>query len=145
MSVFSTSRLNRARFLKEEQARKENVAQEYISRVEAERRAAEQPIDFQQLMYIRALAGKATPLEVLLEQMDRHLEAADFDAAVSVAKIAAPYVHPKLAAMVISGDDTKPAVRIDVQSPDHLKSLVRGTAQAQMMDSPKLVANNEAV
>lgn len=51
----------------------------------------------------RVEAGKKLPLEVLLETMDGHVEAKNMNAACAIAVQAAPYVHPKLRDLVITG------------------------------------------
>jgi hypothetical protein len=53
----------------------------------------------------QAFSDGITPLEVMLTAMRRHAEANDWDAAAEVAKNAAPYMHPKLAAVEHSGPD----------------------------------------
>jgi hypothetical protein len=58
----------------------------------------------------RAAAEGITPLEVMLHTMRAHYEAGDFDAASAVAKDAAPYVHPRLAAVEHGGKDGGPLV-----------------------------------
>lgn len=59
----------------------------------------------QELARAAAAAG-VTPLEVMLETMRTHHAAGDLDAASAVAKDAAPYLHPRLAAIaqMHSGD-----------------------------------------
>lgn len=51
----------------------------------------------------RVEAGKKLPLEVLLETMDGHVDAKNMNAACAVAVQAAPYVHPKLRDLMITG------------------------------------------
>jgi hypothetical protein len=58
----------------------------------------------------RAIADKAaaegiTPLEVMLEAMNAFRSAGDLDKAAGFAKDAAPYIHPKLAAIEHTGAD----------------------------------------
>jgi hypothetical protein len=58
----------------------------------------------------RAIADKAaaegiTPLEVMLEAMNAFRSAGDLEKAASFAKDAAPYIHPKLAAIEHTGAD----------------------------------------
>lgn len=48
------------------------------------------------------------PLEVMLMAMREHVNAGELDAAASIAKDAAPYMHPKLAAIEHSGKDGGP-------------------------------------
>ncbi|MDS1142402.1 hypothetical protein RE432_18365 [Pusillimonas sp. SM2304] len=63
----------------------------------------------------REIADKAakdgiTPLEVMLEAMISFRDAGELDRAASIAKDAAPYVHPRLAAIEHSGKDGGPLV-----------------------------------
>ena len=50
----------------------------------------------------RASAEGITPLEVMLRVMRAHLESGELDKAAAVAKDAAPYCHPRLAAANIT-------------------------------------------
>jgi hypothetical protein len=61
----------------------------------------------------KALAAKAasegvTPLEVMLHVMRMHFEAGEFDKAAEIAKDAAPYLHPRLSTMAVSGANKGP-------------------------------------
>jgi hypothetical protein len=56
-----------------------------------------------------AATGK-TPLEVMLEAMRSYYEAGDFDKAVAFAKDAAPYVHPRMAAIEVGGKPGAPPI-----------------------------------
>jgi hypothetical protein len=61
----------------------------------------------------RAIADKAategiTPLEVMLEAMRAHHAANRLDEAAAIAKDAAPYMHPRLAAIEHGGKDGGP-------------------------------------
>lgn len=51
----------------------------------------------------RVDAGKKLPLEVMLDAMDAHVNNGQMAAAAAVADRAAPYVHPKLKDLVITG------------------------------------------
>lgn len=51
----------------------------------------------------KAAASGITPLEVMLEAMNQLRDAGDLERAASVAKDAAPYIHPRLAAVEHSG------------------------------------------
>lgn len=71
------------------------------------------------------LDGSLTPLEVMLKAMRFHSEAQRWDQAASVAKDAAPYMHPRLAAVEHSGRDGGPIevtrierVIVDTANPD---------------------------
>jgi hypothetical protein len=63
----------------------------------------------------RAIADKAaaegiTPLEVMLHAMREHYGSGKFDEAAAIAKDAAPYMHPRLAAIEHGGKDGGPLV-----------------------------------
>jgi hypothetical protein len=51
----------------------------------------------------RVDAGKKLPLEVMLDAMDMHVTNNQMTAAAAIADRAAPYVHPKLKDLVITG------------------------------------------
>ena len=53
----------------------------------------------------QAVAEGITPLEVMLRAMRAKFDAGELVAAASLAKDAAPYVHPRLAAVEQSGPD----------------------------------------
>jgi integrase len=53
----------------------------------------------------QAIADGITPLEVMLHAMRATFETGDLVAAASLAKDAAPYAHPRLAAVEQSGPD----------------------------------------
>lgn len=66
-----------------------------------------------------------TPLEVMLKAMTEHANAKEWDAAAGIAKDAAPYMHPRLAAVEHSGKDGGPIevtrierVIVDPSDPD---------------------------
>jgi hypothetical protein len=52
----------------------------------------------------RAAEEGITPLEVMLKAMTVHYNARRYDEAAAVAKDAAPYMHPRLSAMQVSGE-----------------------------------------
>jgi hypothetical protein len=56
----------------------------------------------------RAAAEGITPLEVMLEAMNSFRGAGDLEKAASFAKDAAPYMHPRLAAVEHTGEDGGP-------------------------------------
>lgn len=56
----------------------------------------------------RAASEGITPLEVMLRAMREHYDAERWDLAAGVAKDAAPYMHPRLAAIEHSGEDGNP-------------------------------------
>lgn len=53
----------------------------------------------------KAAAAGITPLEVMLEAMNSFRESGDMEKAAGFAKDAAPYIHPKLAAIEHTGKD----------------------------------------
>jgi len=53
----------------------------------------------------KAAAAGITPLEVMLEAMNSFRATGDLEKAASFAKDAAPYIHPKLAAIEHTGKD----------------------------------------
>jgi hypothetical protein len=55
-----------------------------------------------------AAASGITPLEVMLEAMNSFRESGDLEKAASFAKDAAPYIHPKLAAIEHTGEGGGP-------------------------------------
>lgn len=59
-------------------------------------------------------SGAMTPLEVMVKAMKVHVDAQRWDAAAAIAKDAAPYIHPRLAAIQHSGggDGSAPIVVI---------------------------------
>ena len=124
---------------RERQRTREQGAQEYIAKEESIRK----PYTLREVMQMRAELGLASPLEVMLGVMDRKVENAalarslgDADSAseaeygaVEIAKAAAPYVHPKLAAISLHQED-KPDVKIEWATAENLKTLVRGKKDA---------------
>lgn len=65
----------------------------------------------------KALAKGLTPLEVMLTAMRHHVKKKEWDKAAAVAKDAAPYVHPRLAAVEHSGKDGGP-IQVTIQGDD---------------------------
>jgi hypothetical protein len=53
----------------------------------------------------KAAAAGITPLEVMLEAMNEFRASGDLEKAAGFAKDAAPYIHPKLAAIEHTGKD----------------------------------------
>jgi hypothetical protein len=56
----------------------------------------------------RDKSGRGEPLEVMLDAMRSHYEAGDLDKAAAFAKDAAPYVHPRIANIEVSGNPDAP-------------------------------------
>jgi hypothetical protein len=61
-----------------------------------------------------AIAEGITPLEVMLKAMRNHAEEGEWSKAAFIAKDAAPYVHPRLAAIEHTGKDGGPIETKDV-------------------------------
>lgn len=59
-----------------------------------------------------ALTG-STPLEVMLEAMKFYQDQGNLMQAASVAKDAAPYMHPRLTALAVGGDPNAPPVKTE--------------------------------
>lgn len=81
----------------------------------------------------RELADKAaaegiTPLEVMLKAMTSHFQAERLDEAAAIAKDAAPYCHPRLQAIEMSGKDGKPIEIDSTMSPAEAYRRVIGGA-----------------
>ena len=63
----------------------------------------------------RVSEGKKLPLEVMLEVMDTYYDQRNYAAAANIANQAAPFVHPKLKDLIISGGgDNASPVRLEV-------------------------------
>lgn len=75
----------------------------------------------------RAMESGMTPLEVMLKAMNEHVDAKRWDDAASVAKDAAPYVHPKLAAIEHAGANGGP---IEVVAKVQRDAAVRAALRA---------------
>src|SRR5262245_23529539 len=55
-----------------------------------------------------AASGKVLPLEAMLDAMRAHHAAGRLDEAATVARDAAPYIHPKLTSVQVSGNADSP-------------------------------------
>ncbi|MCJ8519000.1 hypothetical protein ABID21_001907 [Pseudorhizobium tarimense] len=66
-----------------------------------------------------------TPLEVMLKAMRAHADKDDWDAAASIAKDAAPYMHAKLASVQHTGRNGGPIQTVDLTNvtDDQLNAL----------------------
>lgn len=68
----------------------------------------------------RAAEEGITPLEVMLEAMNHFRSAGELEKAAGIAKDAAPYMHPRLAAVEHTGKDGGPmenVTRIELVAP----------------------------
>lgn len=81
-----------------------------------------------------ALTG-STPLEVMMEAMRFYLQPPPIfnrDKAVSIAKDAAPYMHPRLTAVAVGGNPGAPPIETkDVSNADLARRIAFILAQAQ--------------
>lgn len=66
----------------------------------------------------KAVATGITPLEVMMLAMRAHVKAKRLDQAAAIAKDAAPYMHPRLAAVQHSGPNGKPIAVAHLKLPD---------------------------
>jgi hypothetical protein len=92
----------------------------------------------------RAIADKAaseglTPLEVMLTAMREHAKENRWDDAASIAKDAAPYMHPRLASMQHTGRGGGPIQTMDVtklkgMTDEELDLLERALVQIGIVD-----------
>ena len=92
----------------------------------------------------RAIADKATaegltPLEVMLTAMREHAKHMRWDEAASIAKDAAPYMHPRLASMQHTGRNGGPIQTMDVtklkgMTDEELELLERARVQIGIVD-----------
>lgn len=92
----------------------------------------------------REIADKATqegltPLEVMLTAMREHAKAKRWDDAASIAKDAAPYMHPRLASMQHTGRNGGPIQTMDVtklkgMTDEELDLLERALVQIGIVD-----------
>ncbi|MER8827218.1 hypothetical protein NKH73_14110 [Mesorhizobium sp. M0938] len=73
----------------------------------------------------KATAEGLTPLEVMLTAMRVHAKAQKWDDAASIAKDAAPYMHPRLASLQHTGRNGGPIQTVDLTklSGDELDQL----------------------
>lgn len=62
----------------------------------------------------RAAKEGLTPLEVMLTAMRKHAKEDRWDEAASIAKDAAPYMHPRLASMQHTGRNDGPIQTVDL-------------------------------
>ena len=83
----------------------------------------------------KAAASGMTPLEVMLRAMKEHADALRWDQAASVAKDAAPYIHPRLAAIGHAGPDGGPIDVRDVSAREVIASRVARIADNSKPDA----------
>lgn len=63
---------------------------------------------------LKAAEEGITPIEVMLKAMRKHVEADRWDEAASIAKDAAPYIHPKLSSISHGSDPESPLAILGV-------------------------------
>jgi hypothetical protein len=83
------------------------------------------------------MAEGITPLEVMLRAMRAAWEAGDMPTAVTRAKDAAPYVHPRLAATEVTGANKGPVQFETVTDDDRVAALARFMARTGAALLPK--------
>lgn len=86
------------------------------------------PARKQALVELAKLNGK-TPLQVMLEDMQKKYEAGDLTAAADRAESCAPYVHARLASTVVTHRDA-----LDDLNVDELKRLLAHAERAAWLD-----------
>jgi hypothetical protein len=59
-----------------------------------------------EILQADAASGEIMPVEVLLFAMRHHFAAQRYDDAASIARDAAPYCHPRLSAVAVSGGES---------------------------------------
>lgn len=84
----------------------------------------------------KAAAEGITPLEVMIGAMRHAWDAEDKDAAARFAKDAAPYVHPRLAAVEHTGKDGKDLIPDKAVTPFELARYMAFILE-QAADAPK--------
>jgi hypothetical protein len=79
-----------------------------------------------------------TPLDVMLHNMRRHFKAKRFDEASNIAAMAAPYVHPKLAATAVSST-VKDRSPTDIKRVEYIVVDPRNGTRERLGDSPSFL------
>jgi hypothetical protein len=79
-----------------------------------------------------------TPLEVMIYNMRRHFEAERYDEATDIAAMAAPYVHPKLAATAVSST-VKDRGPPDIRTVEYILVDPQNGTRERLGDSPSLL------
>lgn len=74
-------------------------------------------------------SGAVTPLEVMLRAMKVHLDAKRWDQAAAIAKDAAPYIHPRLAAIQHTGKDGGAIETVDVTARERITGRIARIAE----------------
>ncbi len=85
-------------------------------------------------------SGALTPLEVMMRAMKVHADAKRWDQAASIAKDAAPYIQPRLAAVQHTGADGGAIETKDVSVPELARKIVLILGQAAR-ENAGVVAN----
>ncbi len=71
----------------------------------------------------QAAAEGITPLEVMIKAMRHYHEAGNMDKAASIAKDAAPYMHPRLSSAIVKAD-------VSVESTSVVECIITSREQA---------------
>ena len=83
----------------------------------------------------KAFEEGITPLEVMLLAMRAHVKAQDLDKAAAVAKDAAPYMHPRLAAVEHTGKDGGAIQHENVTNEDRARALLSLLASVRQQEA----------
>lgn len=78
-----------------------------------------------------AVANRKKPLDIMLEAMWRRDAAGDEEGAVSIAKDAAPYIHPKIQPKSL-GAETEQTVNININSKDISDAVAAAIAEYKL-------------
>lgn len=91
---------------------------------------------------IAALRG-ATPLQVMLKVMEHHIENKDLDKAHMVAKDAAPYIHPRLAAVAHVSQNVNGLDTFSLEELGQLRRALQAVEAGPLIEhAPQLSADN---
>jgi hypothetical protein len=87
----------------------------------------------------RAAAEGITPLEVMLKAMRTHYDKGEYDDAAGFAKDAAPYMHPRLAAVALSGNVgmVVEVAELVVRTREEAKAALAAMAEAAGLPRPE--------
>jgi hypothetical protein len=83
-------------------------------------------------------ASGITPLEVMLYNMRRHFKLKRYDEASNIAAMAAPYVHPKLAATAVSAT-VKDRGPPDIRTVEYILVDPQNGTRERLSDSPSFL------
>ena len=92
----------------------------------------------------RAAEEGITPLEVMLKAMMVHYKARRYDKAAAVAKDAAPYMHPRLSAMQVTGQNGGPIQTQELSNDKVNAAIERELARLAALRPAGLPGSSEA-